>query len=100
MRYNIRREREKPLPVLKCIPLETPYLKQKGELTFMINLPSILKTIQNLFQKGFVDTRKLDAALSDLRLNTRMSAQELEKFYHLSNDLAKELGVSTEAILR
>ena len=66
----------------------------------MINLPSILKTIQNLFQKGFVDTRKLDAALSDLRLNTRMSAQELEKFYHLSNDLAKELGVSTEAILR
>ncbi len=61
---------------------------------------NLLKTIQNLFQKGFSDTRKLDAALSDLRLSTAMSAQELEKFCQLSENLAKELGVSTEAILR
>lgn len=66
----------------------------------MMNLPSILKTIQNLFQKGFADTKKLDAALSDLRQSSAMSTQELEKFCRLSNDLAKELGVSTEAILR
>ncbi len=61
---------------------------------------NLLKTIQNLFQKGFSDTKKLDAALSDLRLSTAMSAQELEKFCQLSENLAKELGVSTEAILR
>lgn len=41
----------------------------------------------------------LDTALVDLRKTANMSAQELEDFYYASNDVAKQMGVTTEEIL-
>lgn len=41
----------------------------------------------------------LDTALVDLKKTANMSAQELEDFYYASNDVAKQMGVTTEEIL-
>lgn len=41
----------------------------------------------------------LDTALVDLKKTANMSTQELEDFYYASNDVAKQMGVTTEEIL-
>lgn len=41
----------------------------------------------------------LDTALVDLRKTANMSTQKLEDFYYASNDVAKQMGVTTEEIL-
>lgn len=43
--------------------------------------------------------RELDAALVDLKKTTTMSKSELESFYYNSNDVAKQMGVTTEEII-
>ena len=43
--------------------------------------------------------RELDTALIDLKKTTTMSASELEQFYYDSNDVAKQMGVSTKEII-
>lgn len=43
--------------------------------------------------------RELDAALVDLKKTTTMSKSELESFYYSSNDVAKQMGVTTEEII-
>lgn len=42
---------------------------------------------------------ELDAALVDLKKTTTMSSSELENFYYDSNDIAKQMGVTTQAII-
>lgn len=43
--------------------------------------------------------RELDTALIDLKKTTTMSSSELEQFYYDSNDVAKQMGVSTKEII-
>lgn len=43
--------------------------------------------------------KELDTALIDLKKTTTMSASELEQFYYDSNDVAKQMGVSTKEII-
>ena len=58
----------------------------------------VMKTITEI--KQAVSTVKaLDTALVDLRKTTTMTAKELEDFYYVSNDVAKQMGVTTEEIL-
>nr|DAG19876.1 MAG TPA: minor tail protein [Caudoviricetes sp.] len=42
---------------------------------------------------------ELDTALVDLKKTTSMSSSELENFYYDSNEVAKQMGVSTEEII-
>lgn len=42
---------------------------------------------------------QLDDALVDLKKTTAMSGSELENFYYDSNDVAKQMGVTTQAII-
>ena len=42
---------------------------------------------------------QLDDALVDLKKTTAMSSSELENFYYDSNDVAKQMGVTTQAII-
>lgn len=52
------------------------------------------------YGKQAVDTIiELDTALIDLKKTTAMSASEMENFYFESNDVAKEMGVTTNAII-
>jgi len=43
--------------------------------------------------------RELDTALVDLKKTAKMSANELVSFYHLANDTAKQMGVTTKQII-
>lgn len=43
--------------------------------------------------------KELDTALIDLKKTTTMSSSELEQFYYDSNDVAKQLGVTTAEII-
>ena len=43
--------------------------------------------------------KELDTALIDLKKTTTMSASELERFYYDSNEVAKEMGVTTASII-
>lgn len=47
----------------------------------------------------FTTIRTLDTALVDLRKTTTMSDNELNEFYYTSNDVAKQLGVTTEEVI-
>lgn len=58
----------------------------------------VMKTIQSI--KSAVSTvKELDTALVDLKKTTTMTAKELEDFYYASNETAKKMGVTTQAII-
>lgn len=59
----------------------------------------VMKGIQSI--KGGLSTVKaLDTALVDLKKTTTMTNSELEKFYYDSNKVAKQMGVTTEEIIK
>ena len=52
------------------------------------------------YAKQAVQTiQELDTALIDLRKTTTMTASELNQFYYDANDVAKQMGVTTEEII-
>lgn len=58
----------------------------------------VMKGIQSI--KGGIGTViELDTALVDLRKTTTMTYGELEKFYYQSNEVAKQMGVTTAEII-
>lgn len=50
-------------------------------------------------RRGFSVITELDNQLVDLRKTTKMNTDELEDFYYSSNDVAKQLGVTTSEII-
>lgn len=50
-------------------------------------------------REGFQTIRELDTALVDLKKTTAMNSSQLEEFYFDSNDVAKQMGVTTQAII-
>ena len=50
-------------------------------------------------QQAVSTITELDTALVDLKKTTSMSSSELENFYYDSNDIAKQMGVTTEEII-
>lgn len=53
----------------------------------------------SLGREGFQTIRELDTALVDLKKTTAMNSSELEEFYFNSNDVAKQMGVTTREII-
>ncbi len=49
-------------------------------------------------KQGISSIKQLDTALVDLKKTTTMTASQLEDFYYDSNDVAKQMGVTTEEI--
>lgn len=58
----------------------------------------VMKTI-NEIRKAINTVTALDTALVDLRKTANMTSQELEDFYYTSNDVAKQMGVTTQEII-
>lgn len=53
----------------------------------------------SLGREGFQTIREIDTALVDLKKTTAMNSSQLEDFYFDSNDVAKQMGVTTQAII-
>ena len=60
---------------------------------------SVLKKGIQIVQNALSTIAQLDAVLTDLRLDTGLSAKELSRLLDASNDIAKQMGASTEEIL-
>ena len=58
----------------------------------------ILRTT-NFVKSGLSIVYNLDNLLVSLKKNTAMTTWELENFYHSANDIAKQMGATTEEIL-
>lgn len=79
--------------------------KEKSFYGFIGQMQSFLSMYVGFY--GFVNAAKkvgstlveLDTALVDLKKTTTMSSSELENFYYDSNDIAKQMGVTTQAII-
>lgn len=50
-------------------------------------------------RESFSTIKELDTALVDLRKTAHMSTEEFERFYFDSNNIAKQMGVTTKAII-
>ena len=59
----------------------------------------VMKAIQSI-KSGLSTVKALDTALVDLKKTTTMTNSELEDFYYDSNKVAKQMGVTTEEILK
>ena len=55
--------------------------------------------VVNLGKQAFSTVKELDYALIDLKKTTAMNSSELEQFYYDSNDVAKQMGVTTKEII-
>ena len=53
----------------------------------------------NIGKQAFNTIKELDYALVDLKKTTAMNSSELEQFYYDSNDVAKQMGVTTKEII-
>ena len=53
----------------------------------------------SLGRESFQTIREIDTALVDLKKTTAMNSSQLEEFYFDSNDVAKQMGVTTQAII-
>lgn len=58
----------------------------------------VMKTITEIRQ-AVTTVTELDTALVDLKKTTSMTSSQLEEFYYDSNDVAKQMGVTTKEII-
>ena len=70
-----------------------------GSLSAYISASTLLYRTFSSMKNGISSITALDTALVDLRKTANMTSQELEDFYYASNDVAKQMGVTTEEIL-
>lgn len=68
-------------------------------LTTYLSGAMIISKVLSVVKSGVSDVRELDTALVDLKKTTTMTEKELEEFYYASNDVAKQMGVTTEKII-
>lgn len=59
-----------------------------------------IRDLLRYIREGFEAIRELDTALVDLRKTTTMTASDLEQFYGISNDIARNMGVTTSEIIQ
>lgn len=64
-----------------------------------ISVVNVVRTGMNYVQKMPSIVTELDTSLVDLAKTADMSADELKDFYYASNDVAKQMGVTTNEIL-
>lgn len=64
-----------------------------------LSAATIMSKVFSSVRNGVSDIRELDTALVDLKKTTTMTNSELEDFYYKSNDVAKQMGVTTKSII-
>ncbi len=67
--------------------------------SMMFSTTSMIIRMSNLIKSGISAVHNLDTALIDLKKTTTMTNPQLEKFYYSANDVAKQMGVTTQEIL-
>ncbi len=73
--------------------------KSFGNLVrYMATFASFYKVVDT-FRQAFNAVYQLDTALVDLRKTTTMTSDELNQFYFDANNVAKQMGVTTEEII-
>lgn len=70
-----------------------------SQLTSMGTSALSFMEMVNAAKRGITTVTELDTSLVDLRKTTSMNSDELEAFYYSSNDVAKQMGVSTKEII-
>lgn len=65
----------------------------------LLGIGSAMTTANRLIRSSINSVKELDYALVDLQKTTTMSQTELNDFYYKSNDVAKEMGVTTKEII-
>ena len=79
--------------------------KTKGMYSFIGQMQSYLSMyvgfygMVNAVKKSISTITELDTALVDLKKTTAMSENQLENFYYDSNNVAKQMGVTTKEII-
>lgn len=66
-----------------------------AQLAGMVGFYDVINVGRNTFNA----IKELDTALVDLKKTTAMNSSQLEEFYFDSNDVAKQMGVTTQAII-
>ena len=66
-----------------------------AQLAGMVGFYDVINVGRNTFNV----IKELDTALVDLKKTTAMNSSQLEEFYFDSNDVAKQMGVTTQAII-
>lgn len=66
-----------------------------GQIANMVSLWDVI----NVARQGIQTVVELDTALVDLQKTTTMSDSQLKDFYYDSNDVAKQMGVTTQEII-
>ena len=74
-------------------------LNLKDLLSPLFNASTLLSRAATMARNGLNSVRELDTSLSDLKKTTSMSAKQLQEFYYDSNDIAKQMGVTTNAVI-
>lgn len=64
-----------------------------------ISASTLIYTAIRAVKNGISDVVALDTALVDLRKTTDATESELKQFYYTSNDVAKQLGVTTQEVI-
>lgn len=64
-----------------------------------ISASTLIYTAIRAVKNGISDVIALDTALVDLRKTTNATESELRRFYYTSNDVAKQLGVTTQEVI-
>lgn len=63
-------------------------------------ITGLIMSAQRLLTDSVDTVIELDTALVDLAKTTKASGEELEHFYYTSNDIAKQLGVTTQSVIQ
>ena len=68
-------------------------------ITRYVGVSTLIYSAFNAVKNGVRDVVDLDTALVDLKKTTDATDAELKEFYYTSNDIAKQLGVTTEQVI-
>ncbi len=83
-----------------CTAIKNQIMQARLSFISFMSLSHVVMKAVSWFTKLPSKIITLDTALVDLKKTANMSAQELEDFYYASNDVAKQMGVTTEEILK
>ena len=65
-----------------------------------VSVSTLIFTTISAMRQGIQEIINLDTALVDLKKTTDASEQQLRSFYYTSNDIAKQLGITTEEVIQ
>ncbi len=69
-------------------------------ITKYVGVSTLIYSAFNAIKNGVQDVIALDTALVDLQKTTSATAEQLKNFYFSANDIAKQLGATTEEVIQ